>query len=198
MNGADELQECAPVPQETFETYPAGYVSALEKHAAMLERSLNESFPGIAPDHLNRNECRGSISELHHTSSCHQLPRPMENPYQDFTMDDIPQNRRSLDFAVHPSLHQSTSPVLVTASYISPPAMSQHTVASEKVTEEAEEVPTVTAASFFRTYFQFIHPQYPFLSVRQCTDWYISWKLAKQSNEEFTGWPAFFVKLVCK
>jgi hypothetical protein len=38
-----------------------------------------------------------------------------------------------------------------------------------------EDIPTAAAASFFRTYFQSIHPQYP---------------------NPISGWPAFFVKMV--
>lgn len=61
--------------------------------------------------------------------------------------------------------------------------------------EGVDEIPTATAASFFRTYFQAIHPQYPFLSVKECGDWYDEWKLAPAGNP-ISGWPAFFVKMV--
>jgi hypothetical protein len=58
-----------------------------------------------------------------------------------------------------------------------------------------EDIPTAAAASFFRTYFQSIHPQYPFLSVGECGDWYTEWKMAP-ANAPISGWPAFFVKMV--
>jgi hypothetical protein len=38
--------------------------------------------------------------------------------------------------------------------------------------EGMEDIPTAAAASFFRTYFQSIHPQYPFLGVKECGEWY--------------------------
>jgi hypothetical protein len=58
-----------------------------------------------------------------------------------------------------------------------------------------EDIPTAAAASFFRTYFQSIHPQYPFLGVKECGEWYTEWKMAPASNP-ISGWPAFFVKMV--
>ena len=63
--------------------------------------------------------------------------------------------------------------------------------------EVVDEIPTATAASFFRTYFQFIHPQYPFLSIKDCGDSYTEWKMAP-ANNPISGWRAFFVKMVCK
>lgn len=61
--------------------------------------------------------------------------------------------------------------------------------------EGVDEILTATAASFFRTYFQAIHPQYPFLSVKDCGDWYEEWKMAPAGNP-ISGWPAFFVKMI--
>jgi hypothetical protein len=61
--------------------------------------------------------------------------------------------------------------------------------------EGMDEIPTTTAASFFRTYFQFIHPQYPFMDVKACGEWYTEWKMVP-ANNPINGWPAFFVKMV--
>jgi hypothetical protein len=38
--------------QELIQNYPAGYVPAIENQASMLERTLNERYPGTAIDHL--------------------------------------------------------------------------------------------------------------------------------------------------
>lgn len=62
-------------------------------------------------------------------------------------------------------------------------------------TETLDQVPVATAASFFRTYFQVVHPQYPFLSLKDCGDWYEAWKMAPPECP-IVGWPAFFVKMV--
>ncbi len=57
----------------------------------------------------------------------------------------------------------------------------------------SDEISTSTGASFFQTYFQFIHPQYPFLDLQECGDWYLQWKMAPTA---ISKWPAFFVKMV--
>lgn len=57
------------------------------------------------------------------------------------------------------------------------------------------DIPLHAAASFFRTYFTVIHPQYPFLDTKICSDYYIAWRNSLPNNT-LVGWPAFFVKMV--
>ena len=52
--------------QEPHQSYPAGYVSSLEDHVALLERTLNEKLPGTSPDHL---ELRGQPLNSHAVES---------------------------------------------------------------------------------------------------------------------------------
>jgi hypothetical protein len=56
-------------------------------------------------------------------------------------------------------------------------------------------IPLWAAASFFRTYFTMIHPQYPFLDIKECEDYYNQWK-ASLPNSATVGWPNFFVNMV--
>lgn len=51
------------------------------------------------------------------------------------------------------------------------------------------------AASFFGTYFNVIHPQYPFLDIKSCTEYYVQWR-ERGANASLVGWPAFFVNMV--
>ncbi|EXJ78710.1 hypothetical protein A1O1_09112 [Capronia coronata CBS 617.96] len=59
----------------------------------------------------------------------------------------------------------------------------------------ASEISIPTAASFFRTYCSVIHPQYPFLDIRECGDYYLRWK-ASLSGGRLGGWAAFFVNMI--
>ncbi|KAH8895608.1 hypothetical protein GQ53DRAFT_820428 [Thozetella sp. PMI_491] len=56
------------------------------------------------------------------------------------------------------------------------------------------EIPLSAAASFFRTYFSVIHPQYPFLDIKICSGYYTTWK--SRQRVELAGWPAFFVNMI--
>ncbi|KAH8680364.1 hypothetical protein BGZ61DRAFT_520184 [Ilyonectria robusta] len=51
------------------------------------------------------------------------------------------------------------------------------------------------AASFFRSYFTVIHPQYPFLDIKLCAEYYTAWK-GSLPNAVPIGWPAFFVNMI--
>ncbi|KAH7127899.1 hypothetical protein B0J13DRAFT_679418 [Dactylonectria estremocensis] len=57
------------------------------------------------------------------------------------------------------------------------------------------EISLTAAASFFRTYFTVIHPQYPFLDIKLCAEYYTTWTQSLP-NAAPTGWPAFFVNMI--
>lgn len=210
---ADFWQECAPVVQEAFQNYPTGYVAALENHAALLEQTLNDKYPGSAPDHLEsvRTQYLGA-------QASNSLPSPGINFLQnfDFQSGTSPDAERMWNWqptqtpAVfggradgpvhdgHGGPNHSSPPDLTAQALSATPRMTA-ILPTQPVTvrpEVLDEIPTATAASFFRTYFQFIHPQYPFLSLKDCGDWYTEWKMAP-ANDPISGWPAFFVKMVC-
>ena len=58
-----------------------------------------------------------------------------------------------------------------------------------------DDIPLSAAASFFRSYFTVIHPQYPFLDVKTCAEYYDEWKRSL-ANATLIGWPVFFVNMV--
>jgi hypothetical protein len=204
---ANVREECTPVVQENFQNYPAGYVPALENHAAMLEKTLNEKYPGLAPDHLE------SVRTLYlGPQASNSLPSPgvQFNQLFDFQPGASPDAERMWNWQptqtpavfgggpsgpVHDGLggQNHSSPLDLTAGL----SASLPTQPAAARPEGMDEIPTATAASFFRTYFQFIHPQYPFLSIKECGEWYTEWKMASP-NSPISGWPAFFVKMVCR
>ena len=206
------FKECSPVIQETYQNYPAGYVPALEHHAAMLERSLNEKYPGAAPDHLDfvRNQYLGHQTTNAPGQSGNTIFQNYE--YQAGTSPEVerpwqwqvPQTPDVFGQQLDATLldgdlgqsHSSPPDLIVQALSASPLMAPGLPVQPMSRQEGMDEIPTATAASFFRTYFQFIHPQYPFLSIKDCGDFYTEWKMAP-ANRPISGWPAFFVKMVC-
>ena len=209
-------EACTPVIQETFQNYPVGYVPALENHAAMLERTLNEKYPGAAPDHLD------SVRTLYlrpQTSTSLPSPGPSFPQTFDLQSGTSPDAERNSMWNWQPNQtpavfgsrdegpifdgqggQNHSSPPDLTAQALSATPRLAASLPAQSITtrsEAVDEIPTATAASFFRTYFQAIHPQYPFLSIKECGDWYTEWKMAPP-NSPIAGWPAFFVKMVCK
>lgn len=201
-----------PVVQEAQQNYPAGYVPALENHAAMLERTLNERFPGTSLDHLEGVRNQYLDPALSATGD-------VGNSYNyDYLPGTSPDTERVWQWQIPqtPTMPSGRAggPVQMRdfgANQASPPDFTAQTLSSSAPTrtpiqpfqglntkpEGVDEIPTATAASFFRTYFQAIHPQYPFLSVKDCGLWYNEWKLAPAGNP-ISGWPAFFVKMVIR
>jgi len=190
------------VVREVFEQHPAGYVQSLEQHAAALERTLNEQFPGSAPDHLHAAHEHFLSFDRSGTSpeGMGQYQWPLaQTPFiadvdifEGFNSTAQQDTETFIDLLgqANQSLHEPhpRGPSVMTMAKA---GLNQY-VASSK---EPEQIPTASAASFFWTYFSYIHPQYPFLSPNDCSNWYMEWKLAP-TNAPIRGWPAYFVKMV--
>lgn len=197
-----------------MQSYPAGYVPALENHAAILEQTLNERFPGSALDHLDNVRTQylgtplpavqdfegqqtsgfdGFVGTSPESERMWQW-QPPQTPTQLPSMMNVPMEINNT------GVHQASPPGFVAQASASAPRSfhigSMPTQAVGSRSEGMDEVPTATAASFFRIYFQFIHPQYPFLSIKECGQWYTEWKTAPP-HQPIVGWPAFIVKMVC-
>lgn len=172
----------------------------------MLERTLNERFPGTALDHLDAVRNRQFISGASisndagqsynydylagaspDTERIWQWQAPQTPTLQSGRINSQPQGEQ-----LSTSQPSSRNALSSTASGNSAALGFQESSAKP---EGVDDIPTGTAASFFRTYFQAIHPQYPFLSVTDCGNWYQEWKLAP-AGHPISGWPAFFVKMV--
>ncbi|KAF4620213.1 hypothetical protein G7Y89_g14609 [Cudoniella acicularis] len=190
--------ECEMVVQESFQNYPAEYVSALEKHAAMLEISLNEQNPGMAMDHLGPQfssshliatpslEFSGSSQNPSFHPEAHAGASPdvqMLWDWQDPQTTEHFGNGITQPLKATSRARNNSIPVdlavgrnSASSSLVSSSLPNNH-VSFGGNPDPSNDIPVATAASYFRTYFQFIHSQYPFLSMRQCGEWYNEWKL---------------------
>ncbi|KAL2069445.1 hypothetical protein VTL71DRAFT_14124 [Oculimacula yallundae] len=208
-------QDCAPVIQEPHQSYPAGYVSSLEDHVAALERQLNEQLPGTSPNHLLSRTGDQFVNQQVGESSTVMGLNGQNAYYFDHQSGQSPEAERSWQWQLphtptimpgaiaippgngRPNDHSSppdyVAHSIASTSHIATSFPSQRLAISKS--DGPEDVPTATAASFFRTYFQFIHPQYPFLSIKDCGEWYTEWKSASPSTP-ISGWPAYFVKMI--
>lgn len=196
--------ECLPVPQEAHVQYPVRYVQSLEQHAAELERKLNERLPGSAADHMPvatdltpQGECprRSADRESH---ILFQEPGDLSNtrnPSYARTLRDQWHAPDILPDATQRT-HSDNHDIVTFAEYHRSSVSSASPPQDFNVPSATEDITISTAASFFRTYFAYIHPQYPFLSIEDCNEWYLQWRAAPK-HLPIRGWPAFFVKMVC-
>lgn len=169
----------------------------------MLERTLNERYPGSALDHLGSvrtgYESQTSAAMEFSQISRLELPTNTSPEAERIWQWPTPQTPTLLSGMMDPLHHGIRA-----NSHSSPPDFTgqaqglSRSLPNQIITARQggmDEIPTATAASFFRIYFQAIHPQYPFLSVKSCGEWYEEWKVAGP-HSPITGWPAFFVKMV--
>jgi hypothetical protein len=71
-----------------------------------------------------------------------------------------------------------------------------HTL-SQSTGPTLSEVSINEGATFFQTYFEVIHPRYPFLDVEECSRAYLEWKTGVISIVHVSGWSSYLVKMVC-
>jgi hypothetical protein len=199
-----------PVVQDTFQNYPAGYVPALENHAAILEQMLNQNHPGYpkpTSDNLLQSgsfdstgsHVSGPVSINGFGNSGGDVSRnisfqtgmtpDVDNPWQ----YAIPPMRASMNTQRRQS-HSSPPDMTFQALSATPKIASSPPAKPWVRLKVIDDIPMATAASLFRTYFDFIHPQYPFLSIKESGDWYLKWKAASPRGP-VSGWPAYFVKM---
>ncbi|RDW69241.1 hypothetical protein BP6252_08261 [Coleophoma cylindrospora] len=192
---------CLPVPQEVHEQYPVRYVQSLELHAADLERKLNERLPGSAADHLpfmispQREPPRRSVERGSHV--LFQEPTVLRNPRSPYYVGTLRDEWHPPELVPDAAARIRSSPqdLSTFADYYRAGTSSMSPPQDYHVPAATEDITISTAASFFRTYFAYIHPQYPFLSIEDCNEWYLQWKTAPK-HLPIRGWPAFFVKMI--
>lgn len=175
----------------------------------MLERTLNERYPGSAADHLDNIQGQSLDSSAPAVQGFHFQPQAPDFQFgtspvsEDLWQWNPPQTASQLPAMMGLPNQTDTRGVRNSPPDYTTQGMSGGTVMASSLPSQGiiprpdgvDDIPTATAASFFRIYFQFIHPQYPFLSVKECGDWYTEWKLAP-AHSPITGWPAYFVKMV--
>lgn len=174
-----------PLCPRDFPELSSWIAPALENHAAMLEQTLNEKFPGATPDHLasvrtqymDPQASTGLLSpEINFSQSFNFQPgtSPDTERMREWQPPQTPAVfERRTDGPVLEG-HGGRNPLSPRGPTSQALATTSRMVASFPVQPAAtrpegmDKIPTTTAASFFRTYFQFIHPQYPFLGLKDC------------------------------
>ncbi|KIL84052.1 hypothetical protein FAVG1_12749 [Fusarium avenaceum] len=58
------------------------------------------------------------------------------------------------------------------------------------------DIAVCEGASFCQTYFEVIHPRYPFLDIEECSAAYLKWKMHEIATGDDQGWPTRLLKLI--
>ncbi|RDW66646.1 hypothetical protein BP5796_09395 [Coleophoma crateriformis] len=186
---------------ETMERYPAGYVLSLEQHVAALERTIVLQNPGAVEDHLSppgNSPLEQRISADSSPTGVEESPQVHMGPGFEFERNTMswpnpgPSPSR-FDFE-HNAGHSPpirALPNFGANGYLQPASCSQ--IGNSNTHLAQLTIPA--AASFFNIYFQAIHPQYPFLSLPDCGNWYQEWK-STPDKTTLRGWPGYFVSMI--
>ncbi|KAM6521736.1 hypothetical protein FALCPG4_011442 [Fusarium falciforme] len=192
--------ECVPASHEPTDTYSVSYVKDLEQQIANFQARLSQqTSETTAQVHtgsggpLTRNTQENVYTELQgFTDPLNQfyLP-PIHSPGNTaFTFDFSYQDENLFSIAQQPAtqLNNSVDPGSCTTD------ISHSLGASADAT--MADVPVREGASFFQTYFEIIHPRYPFLDVAECSTAYLKWKTGEIATCNDKGWSMCLLKLI--
>jgi hypothetical protein len=100
------------------------------------------------------------------------------------------------------NLFSITQPPAIQGSQLTNPVEpeSHSTGAAHSITQSTAitmaGISTSEGASFFQTYFEIVHPRYPFLDVEECSGAYLKWKAGEIATCNDNGWSVCLLKLV--
>ena len=202
--------ECIPANNDVWATFPAAYVKSLEDHVAELEGHLQESRALTGSSQTYEHQLQSfetpSVETIAHPGN---FPNPgswrISHLQHEISSDELLCNAivpEQSDMLFPSYIDSSTSVAGSTPSTLAMGGnntMSGHSLNLSNVTRSliSAKISSSEGASYFQTYFEIIHPRYPFLNVAECSEAYLEWKTRSSLAEPIRGgWTAFLVKMV--
>ncbi|CAH0055891.1 unnamed protein product [Clonostachys solani] len=192
--------ECVPASHEPTDTYTVSYVEDLEQQVASFHARLHQqSFETTAQVHkgpgtvLTQNTEPNIYTELQDFNdplNTFYLPPIHSHENTAFTFDFSYPDENLFSIAQQPAtqLNNTVDPRSYTVD------TSQSLEASVDAT--IADVSVREGASFFQTYFEIIHPRYPFLDVEECSTAYLNWKTGETKSFSDKDWSMCLLKLI--
>ncbi|KAH6972961.1 hypothetical protein BKA56DRAFT_620329 [Ilyonectria sp. MPI-CAGE-AT-0026] len=186
QNCASAQAECIPASHDPTGTYSVSYVKDLEQQVADLQGRLSE-----VTDPLVRNAQADVGPDL---QSFTDLADPLYLPpisSENTTFDFLSYQDENLFSITQPPPTQMTNPV-------DPGSYSADATYSLDPSADASmaDISACEGASFFQTYFEIIHPRYPFLDVEECSTAYLKWKTGEINTCHDKSWSLCLLKLI--
>ncbi|KAH7241278.1 hypothetical protein BKA59DRAFT_400639 [Fusarium tricinctum] len=188
--------DCIPASQNRTDTYSVSYVNGLEQQVAgLLGRVSQHSSGSTVPGQPNSD---GPLAQNTQPNDYTESPSFIDSLEGLYTPAVSALGNTSFDFLSYQdenlfSITQQTS------SHFDNPADSVGYSGDTMIHSAGAEIADITVsegASFFQTYFEVIHPRYPFLDPEECSAAYLKWKMDEIATGGDQVWPTRLLKLV--
>lgn len=183
--------------------YSVSYVKDLEQQVADLQGNRDQqTFASTSRDHLE--SCNPSLrtAQMNVFQDVQGVLEPMNLAYLpsvsslgDVAVDfDFLHADENLFSISQPPPIQRT-PVTSTTEGASQPGGAAQTL-NRSVAVTMAGISINEGASFFQTYFEILHPRYPFLDVEECSGAYLKWKTSEIASCDDKGWSTSLLNLI--
>ncbi|EMT74627.1 hypothetical protein FOC4_g10000754 [Fusarium odoratissimum] len=183
---------CLPASHESTGMYPVSYVQGLEQRVAGLQGRLDQQ---TAKSMTQENPESGSNLAPNLQANIHPDLQSFTGHLDAFYMPSVPSQGNSFDLLTYQAdnlFSISQQPPADEANYSTDAMRSLDPSMAAVVTN----ISVREGASFFQTYFEIIHPRYPFLDVEECSTAYIKWKAGEIATCGNNAWSTCLLKLV--
>ncbi|KAJ0154344.1 Uncharacterized protein HZ326_3265 [Fusarium oxysporum f. sp. albedinis] len=184
--------ECLPASHEPTGMYPVSYVQGLEQRVAGLQGRLDQQ---TAKSMSQENPESGSPLAPNLQTNIHPDLQSFTGHLDAFYMQSVPSQGYSFDLLTYQAdnlFSISQQPPADEANYSIDTTRSLDPSMAAVVTD----ISVREGASFFQTYFEIIHPRYPFLDVEECSTAYIKWKAGEIATCGNNTWSTCLLKLI--
>ncbi|KAK7219711.1 hypothetical protein V2G26_007714 [Clonostachys chloroleuca] len=187
--------ECVPATYEPTDTYSVSYVEDLEQQVANFHARLpQQTSETTAQVHTGP----GTLLSRNTQENIYAEVQGFNDPINAFCLPPIHSHENTafpFDFSypdenLFSIVQEPTTQVINTVeprSYYTVDPSADAAMADVSVRE---------GASFFQTYFETIHPRYPFLDVEECSTAYLKWKTGEMKTCSNIDWPMCLLKLI--
>ncbi|KIV89630.1 hypothetical protein PV10_07016 [Exophiala mesophila] len=209
-NCASANIECIPASHEPMGMYSVSYVRSLESQLSNFQDHPGEPISNQIVNQPHSDSPSRQILEqpINHNVLNHGGLAPQDAPEQlgmtylaplytpnNMLYDlDLLQQEENLFSISHipPVSHRDTTTSPVAASDTTVPVQSL----SQATAPTVAEVSINEGACFFQTYFETVHPRYPFLDVEECSRAYQDWKTGDIFISSGSAWSSYLVKMI--
>ncbi|CAG9993113.1 unnamed protein product [Clonostachys byssicola] len=185
---------------EPTDTYSVSYVEDLEQQVANLHARLPEQTsettaqvhtgPGtlLAPN--TQANIYAEVQGFNDPINAFYLPPIHSHGNTDFPFDFSYPDENLFSIVQEPTTQVNNT--------VEPRSYELDTSQSIDASADAAmaDVSVREGASFFQTYFETIHPRYPFLDVEECSTAYLKWKTGEMKICSNKDWPMCLLKLI--
>lgn len=172
--------------------YPVSYVQGLEQRVAGLQGRLDQQSAKSMTQELPES---GSPLAPNLQTNIHPDLQGFTGHLDAFYMPSVPSQGNSFDLSTFQAdnlFSISQQPPADEVNYSTDTTRSLDPSIAAVVTD----ISVREGASFFQTYFEIIHPRYPFLDVEECSTAYIKWKAGEIATCGNNAWSTCLLKLV--